>query len=459
MANLITNITIFSMKAWYTPKSVHLVNFILLSFFIFQPTFIQAQKNDRFEINYKSHKLKFNSLINKQDIIAKEKKRTNENMMLLDSVYVTENNGNETKNKRVYYSHNSGKISKSTSHQFDEDGDYEHVVETKLYNSDELVEKITLEVPTYVENPIFYWDSTIMTIYKEELEYENAILTVRIKNHISSISNSRTAEYFDYNEQNQIEYYQLKNWAGSFVTIFYYDDKGNKTYEVELDNYKVRKYTYDQINDTLITYKKESQNYFTEPLLDTVETWINIVKYSEVFDTNGRLTYLSQKTVIDKWGSNNDYEAIFEYNSDGQLTFASYSMLVENKKTEILRITNTYNVDNLISTSEREFFNHWDNTWAVEEYKVYYYSTHLVGVAETESLNLSFYPNPTHDFVHFSNSSLNNQSYTVSNLNGQIVSHGKLLNNAINISNLKKGLYFIKIADKQTLYFAKVLKQ
>ncbi|MDA3890876.1 MAG: T9SS type A sorting domain-containing protein [Salinivirgaceae bacterium] len=455
------NLTILNVKSSHTLKQVSLALCLLSCLIIFPASSIQAQIKREIEIDYKSHKLKFSSILNDRKSSANFEQGMTENKILLDSIYLTENNGDKTKHKRVFYSYISGKITKTVSLLFDENGYYENVIETQLYNNEELVEEINIEMPWYMHNPIYHDDSTIITVYEEELEYENSLLqkrTTKRKDWTPDV----TYEFYDYNEQNKIEYYKYKTWSELYETLYFYDNNGDKIYEVYMpfsDVYQVKQFVYEHNNDTLNTYRNESYYMYTEPLLDTVNTWRQMVKFTEVFDDNGRQLYLSQQTLKESWTYLDDYEANFEYNNEGQLLHASYSMILENEATEILRITNTYNEHNLISTSRREFYNKLVNIWETEEHKDYYYSSHLVGVLETKPQQLNIYPNPTIDHVNINNSDLNDQPYIVYNINGLIVSQGKLQNYTIDVSQLKKGLYFIKIADKQRQYNAKIIKQ
>jgi len=47
---------------------------------------------------------------------------------------------------------------------------------------------------------------------------------------------------------------------------------------------------------------------------------------------------------------------------------------------------------------------------------------------------------------------------TISDLNGEMLINTGILNNQINISNLTKGIYFIKIVDKSGVITKKFLK-
>ena len=79
--------------------------------------------------------------------------------------------------------------------------------------------------------------------------------------------------------------------------------------------------------------------------------------------------------------------------------------------------------------------------------------------------NLKVYPNPAHNELYISNKELlaNGQTteYKIYDLNGRILRQfsSQLNLSKINISNLSKGIYFIKITKKETIYRTKFIKK
>lgn len=70
-----------------------------------------------------------------------------------------------------------------------------------------------------------------------------------------------------------------------------------------------------------------------------------------------------------------------------------------------------------------------------------------VSIEEAES-TFSIYPNPSASGVFFTNYS-ETDSYEVYSINGALVASNSLKSNKIDLSNLKSGMYFIKIGDNQ----------
>jgi hypothetical protein len=71
--------------------------------------------------------------------------------------------------------------------------------------------------------------------------------------------------------------------------------------------------------------------------------------------------------------------------------------------------------------------------------------------------DIEFYPNPANN-VLFIKGLTQHAVITITDLNGETVINTGILNNQINISNLTKGIYFIKIVDKSGVITKKFLK-
>ena len=78
---------------------------------------------------------------------------------------------------------------------------------------------------------------------------------------------------------------------------------------------------------------------------------------------------------------------------------------------------------------------------------------------ELNSPNYIIYPNPTNDFFHFSTDILN-LKYQIIAVTGEIIKEGVITNQKINISQLKSGIYFVKVADEKSdiKYHTKLIK-
>ena len=76
-------------------------------------------------------------------------------------------------------------------------------------------------------------------------------------------------------------------------------------------------------------------------------------------------------------------------------------------------------------------------------------STETAGIKNYNISNILIYPNPTSGKIYFLNQNSNN-TYQIFSITGSIVKKGEIKNNFIDLSKLKKGIYFIKVIDIKT---------
>jgi len=84
----------------------------------------------------------------------------------------------------------------------------------------------------------------------------------------------------------------------------------------------------------------------------------------------------------------------------------------------------------------------------------------IFGTTSINELNLSnlkVYPNPTSGVVNFSN--INNSTVQLLDLSGKIINNYEILNNQININDLKSGVYFLKISNGKQEVVKQLIKQ
>ncbi|SDS31146.1 Por secretion system C-terminal sorting domain-containing protein [Formosa sp. Hel1_31_208] len=82
-------------------------------------------------------------------------------------------------------------------------------------------------------------------------------------------------------------------------------------------------------------------------------------------------------------------------------------------------------------------------------------TTSALGVEEFDFDAITVYPNPTKDFIMISGL-IQTTNYTIYNVLGSVVNAGSISNNEnIDIRNFSNGLYFLKLANTQTVKFIK----
>ncbi|MCG8795956.1 endonuclease [Tenacibaculum finnmarkense] len=78
---------------------------------------------------------------------------------------------------------------------------------------------------------------------------------------------------------------------------------------------------------------------------------------------------------------------------------------------------------------------------------------------EAAIFNANFYPNPAVDFINIQVLDNRNAQFRIINMNGQTVLKDKINHDAINVSNLDKGIYILEINDNQKIITKKFIKK
>ncbi len=84
-------------------------------------------------------------------------------------------------------------------------------------------------------------------------------------------------------------------------------------------------------------------------------------------------------------------------------------------------------------------------------------SSFATSVQNVNQLDITIYPNPANDIIHISGNNFQN-SITITDLNGRVVIQDDSSSNTLDISNLVKGVYLIKIESDTGYYFNKFIK-
>ncbi|WP_107039230.1 T9SS type A sorting domain-containing protein [Brumimicrobium mesophilum] len=80
----------------------------------------------------------------------------------------------------------------------------------------------------------------------------------------------------------------------------------------------------------------------------------------------------------------------------------------------------------------------------------------LVSLSTEEKKIISLYPNPTSSFINIS-SELDQKPFELRNIQGKLVKSGNI-STKLSLSELKKGVYFLRIEDSNQLWSAKIIK-
>jgi hypothetical protein len=90
------------------------------------------------------------------------------------------------------------------------------------------------------------------------------------------------------------------------------------------------------------------------------------------------------------------------------------------------------------------------------------YDSVYMGINEPHVSTLSVYPNPAMDKIMIETSTITTTSHlSILNPNGQEIITGQISEpkTAINISNLPRGVYFVRVTNDKTVEIGKIIKQ
>jgi hypothetical protein len=173
------------------------------------------------------------------------------------------------------------------------------------------------------------------------------------------------------------------------------------------------------------------------------------------FDPNGNLSYdadnefneylnypLTNHTDQYNTSNDNDSEETITFNSYGNLGF--YTAL-NNQTYQILsRTSNTMTVRNVGSEG-----NSWYSTLTTDE---------QLSTVELNNMSLRIFPNPTNtDFIYIKSSLQGLKVIELFDINGRKIIQTEISDDKLNIGNLNRGLYLIKIMIQGQINFAKIV--
>ena len=94
-----------------------------------------------------------------------------------------------------------------------------------------------------------------------------------------------------------------------------------------------------------------------------------------------------------------------------------------------------------------------DNTYALGA------NVSSAGTNDNISNDLIVYPNPVANILKINPDYNINSGYRIIDLSGKQVLAGRMLNNSINVSSLKAGVYMIELTDEEETFLQKFIKQ
>lgn len=213
-------------------------------------------------------------------------------------------------------------------------------------------------------------------------------------------------------------------------------------YNTESTEYGLRRLS---VNSSGVTNVSVSAGVLTGFNLDFV------YKNNTVFATNGTVVDMSSSPFVSGQFSSVSGPVVYDnyynrvcfasYDWSGNINFKRFNpntfLLVDNTP-----ITQAFgDVKNIITCGNGCYaFNTSDN-------KVIIINDSTLSTTEIETNNkLSIYPNPTTDFLNI-NSEIAISELKISDINGRIINNLQFIDDKLNVGELQKGIYFIKITD------------
>ena len=84
----------------------------------------------------------------------------------------------------------------------------------------------------------------------------------------------------------------------------------------------------------------------------------------------------------------------------------------------------------------------------------------FIGIPEENNLeNLSIYPNPFSNKLLFNYSEKNQLEYELLSINGKRILEGELLDNKLDLPEIRPGIYFLRLTDGRHTVVRKLIKQ
>lgn len=307
-------------------------------------------------------------------------------------------------------------------------------------------------------------------------------------NNTSSSWNSSTSlwddEYkidYTYNGSDQLTEFVAQDWDGSqwlnssrIANVTYVDD--------EITGYSEYSWSgsWEETARGVINYNGLNLDYILYEDWDGSQ-WVSNER--ETYTINGSTGKIEQQ-LIEGWnGSSWDLGAKYEYVLDGSFNRTSYLDSYYGTAWDLnYSYINTFDSADLMSTiyhpfddivydlgledfpyTDRILYNIESNSNGdISNRTTFSYSDDPLSVKDFNQIKLKVYPNPTSDYLHINIDNFDvNTSLELFNLMGKQVKASHLYSNRaiVDISNLAKGVYFLKIHSNGKVATKKIIKK
>ncbi len=356
---------------------------------------------------------------------------------------------------------------------YDENNNLSEIVEISIESGD-TISKISY---TYLDENPAHLTSEIKEIYNDGVwsieSGERHIITETsdsTKECISQIYLSEPEIWFDedkkeivFDENNRekilIDYSNDgDNWIKNQKFVFYYNDENNEIDEIFV--YLDEEFEKEEI---LVGKMTDISFFQFKPILLELMEYMENCKF--YLNDGYGLSLIGEISTV--YGDNGSFViSIFEegsleekvtvnYNEHGDLVEMIYESYYEG---ELLGISEqkkhllTYDENNKIIEDIEQVLSWQTNSVLVNNYKDEYLEHNNISEKITEYENFDIFPNPSVDFISVNTNKIHkNLNIQILNIYGQVVFESRELEN-INISNFKKGVYFIRLKNQKEIF-------
>lgn len=293
------------------------------------------------------------------------------------------------------------------------------------------------------ENGVFYPAGTaIYKILTKYYEYNDAEQTIRISDsdnieftilHLDSIGRTKIEYYYEYNAD--------QSDSTLIRTFHYYYSETDSSRHMILED---RFYTdfYDKGYHSswhYIDFWEDTQGR------DSVFTHVYLQEGLE--DHPDLITRIEYKYINDKLSHASLIVPAIDYQMDSLIELGHFDY--------------TYDANSLVTNLLQTFYDERIQQWTTYADRSYFYSPIQSTKADQLKQNAEFgiYPNPASDHITVQIKNSTQAQYQIYDLYGRQLLNGSLENNTIDVSELVRGTYMLKIVDDNSINVQRFIKQ
>ena len=307
---------------------------------------------------------------------------------------------------------------------------------------------------------------------------------------------------WEFNNSGQIEKKELYSydllkeiWISVEENIFFYDHRGYDSIQIQAywdeereiwNSFTRYEHYYDSVGNeiSLSVFKKDTTESWMgfNKVIKEYDEQVNIVVYEEFHWNNTDLNWEHYKKIVSDFNSNKQPVSEISYSWDNNQSAWIYSTKIEweydlNFQTtlqinfrwesddynwiSLSKITYSYDASENIRVKDI-YSGSAINGWVLRNHIEYFYSEFVTNINTniTESQSIKLYPNPAIEIFNIETQNPEISFGKLYNLNGELVKYLTIQQgiNTYNISELKSGVYFIQIPQKEGMVVKKLVK-